>query len=212
MENVKTAIKDGKLTIEIDLNVNLGLTKTEKSVVIAKSGGFVTLPGGPCVNLLVCKTFPKEVRKEIAGARAEIVKLRKDADEVSKEADRTARESKKIKNNPLLSAIIDNGGISYSKRGTDGKIPLQEEMGIVNRRAPYLFRKTGPKLDIMADMLKESGFQVETGPDLLVAIAKELTARDGHDEEPTHLLNEIENEIDKLEMRVQDRTAALMAA
>lgn len=44
-ENCKMEVKDGILTIVVDLGVDLGLSKSEKSRVIATTRGNARIPG-----------------------------------------------------------------------------------------------------------------------------------------------------------------------
>jgi len=45
MENIKTEVKGDKLTITIDLKARLGESRSGKSMLIAKTGGNIPLPG-----------------------------------------------------------------------------------------------------------------------------------------------------------------------
>jgi len=45
MQNVKHTIKDGILTIEVDLDANYGPSKTGKTLVVGSTQGFCHLDG-----------------------------------------------------------------------------------------------------------------------------------------------------------------------
>ena len=45
MRNVKTSVKDNKLTIEVDLSKDFGPSKSGKTTVIASTDGTVKLEG-----------------------------------------------------------------------------------------------------------------------------------------------------------------------
>ena len=44
MENVEMEIRDGKLIITVDMSQELGLSKSQKSMKIATTGGNVKIP------------------------------------------------------------------------------------------------------------------------------------------------------------------------
>lgn len=44
MENMKVEVKDNILTITVDLSKNLGASKSGKSLLIASTGGNMTVP------------------------------------------------------------------------------------------------------------------------------------------------------------------------
>ena len=45
MQNVTVSVKDGKLTIAVDLGADLGISKSGKSRLIASTFGNVPIPG-----------------------------------------------------------------------------------------------------------------------------------------------------------------------
>jgi len=49
MENMEMTVREGTLTIVVDLNNNLGLSKSGKSKVIATSRGNTKIPGTDAV-------------------------------------------------------------------------------------------------------------------------------------------------------------------
>lgn len=49
MENMEMTVEGNTLTITVDLTKNLGLTKSEKSIKIASSGGNLKIPGTDAV-------------------------------------------------------------------------------------------------------------------------------------------------------------------
>lgn len=50
-QNVKYSVSGNKLTIEIDLSKDYGLSKTGKTRVVATTNGFHTLPNGSILSL-----------------------------------------------------------------------------------------------------------------------------------------------------------------
>ncbi len=55
MENVKTEVKDGKLTIEIDMSVTLGDSKSGKTELIASTQGNTQVAPGVFLGLNLYK-------------------------------------------------------------------------------------------------------------------------------------------------------------
>jgi uncharacterized protein YaiE (UPF0345 family) len=57
MDNVKMSVKNGKLTIEVDLSKDFGPSKSGKTITVAGTGGFKPVPEteGVIVNLNVCR-------------------------------------------------------------------------------------------------------------------------------------------------------------
>lgn len=51
MKNIKTTVKGNKLTIEVDLGKNLGLSGSKKSIIIASSEGNQTIEGTDGVKI-----------------------------------------------------------------------------------------------------------------------------------------------------------------
>ncbi len=51
MENIKLAVVREVLTIEIDLSINLGRSKTGKSEIIASTYGNISIPDHPEIKL-----------------------------------------------------------------------------------------------------------------------------------------------------------------
>lgn len=51
MKNVKMTVDGDKLTIEIDLTKDFGLSKTGKTSVVASTGGFAEVDGKPGLKL-----------------------------------------------------------------------------------------------------------------------------------------------------------------
>lgn len=62
MDNVNYEVKDGILTIKVDLAKSFGESSTGKSTVIANSGGHKPLPEAPGfkLNLYVSKPVEKK--------------------------------------------------------------------------------------------------------------------------------------------------------
>lgn len=51
MQNMKMSVKDGRLTITVNLKERLGPSTSGKTVLIAKSGGNIDVPGNPGVKI-----------------------------------------------------------------------------------------------------------------------------------------------------------------
>lgn len=45
MENVTVSVEDGKIVVEIDTEVSLGLSKTGRSTLVASTRGYASVPG-----------------------------------------------------------------------------------------------------------------------------------------------------------------------
>ena len=59
MTNVQTEVKDGKLTITVDLKEEHRPSKSGKTIIIASTHGAVKLEGGVSLNLNIYK--PREI-------------------------------------------------------------------------------------------------------------------------------------------------------
>ena len=64
MQNVQVEIQGNMLVIAVDLSQSLGMSQSEKSMLIASTGGGIALPGQPDVkvNLTVYRPVVKTVR------------------------------------------------------------------------------------------------------------------------------------------------------
>lgn len=60
MQNVKWEIKDDKLIIEIDLNLEFGLSKSGKTITIASTRGNQKIEGTDAVIGLNVYKYPKD--------------------------------------------------------------------------------------------------------------------------------------------------------
>lgn len=47
MQNIKMEVKNNILTIEIDMSKTIGPSKSEKSMIVATTGGNMSVPGFP---------------------------------------------------------------------------------------------------------------------------------------------------------------------
>ena len=50
-QNVEMQVKDGKLTITVDLSKSFGISSSGKSTIIASTGGNVSVPGHESVKV-----------------------------------------------------------------------------------------------------------------------------------------------------------------
>ena len=60
-QNIKGEIADDKLVLEVDLGVDCGLSKSQKSIIVASTRGCAKIPGnfGLTVNLNVFRRVDK---------------------------------------------------------------------------------------------------------------------------------------------------------
>jgi hypothetical protein len=63
MENIKATVKGNKLTLEIDITTELGMSSSGKSMLVATTGGNVGVPGAEGVMMGINIYKPIRVAK-----------------------------------------------------------------------------------------------------------------------------------------------------